>query len=144
MNKRFLFAFSIAISVFFINCSSTDKPEASVESSDSEEITVTSYKDITQEEFKALESNLPEDVVILDVRTDQEVAGGTIEGAIQIDYRGENFREEITGLDTSKTYVVYCHRGGRSAATSQMMSDELGFSNVNNLLGGYSEYSGEN
>lgn len=144
MTKRFLFTLSIAISVFFINCSPSDKSEASVESIDNEETIITSYKDITQEEFKALESNLPEDVVILDVRTDQEVAGGTIEGAIQIDYRGENFRDEIARLDTSKTYVVYCHLGGRSAATSQMMSDELGFSNVNNLLGGYSEYSEEN
>jgi len=144
MTKRFLFTLSIAISVFFINCSPSDKSETSVESIDNEETAITSYKDITQEEFKALESNLPEDVVILDVRTDQEVAGGTIEGAIQIDYRGENFRDEIARLDTSKTYVVYCHLGGRSAATSQMMSDELGFSNVNNLLGGYSEYSEEN
>jgi rhodanese-related sulfurtransferase len=101
----------------------------------------TSYTDITQDEFKNMESNLPEDVVILDVRTDPEVAEGMIDGAIQIDYRSENFADEVAKLDTSKTYIVYCRSGGRSSAASKLMTEELGFKNVNNLLGGYSEYS---
>lgn len=101
------------------------------------------YTDLSQDEFKNMESNLPEDVVVLDVRTDPEVAEGMIEGAIQIDYRGENFEEEVAKLDTSKTYVVYCRTGGRSAAASKIMTEELGFKNVNNLLGGYSEYSSD-
>lgn len=101
------------------------------------------YTDLSQDEFKNMESNLAEDVVILDVRTDPEVAEGMIEGAIQIDYRGENFEEEVANLDTSKTYVVYCRTGGRSAAASKIMTEELGFKNVNNLLGGYSEYSSD-
>ncbi|MBO6534691.1 MAG: rhodanese-like domain-containing protein [Balneolaceae bacterium] len=102
-----------------------------------------SYTDITQDEFKNMESNLPEDVVILDVRTDPEVAEGMIDGAIQIDYRSENFADEVAKLDTSKTYIVYCRSGGRSSAASKLMTEELGFKNVNNLLGGYSEYSSE-
>lgn len=142
MKKLTLFSISLLLLTFTINCDSSDQPEASADVSEVE--VVSSYNDMTQEEFKAWETELPEDVVILDVRTDPEVAEGMIEGAIQIDYRGENFRDEVAKLDTSKTYVVYCRSGGRSAAASQIMSEELGFENVNNLLGGYSEYSSEN
>ena len=142
MKKLTLFSISLLLLTFTINCDSSDQPETSSEVTEVE--VVSSYNDMTQEEFKAWETELPEDVVILDVRTDPEVAEGMIEGAIQIDYRGENFRDEVAKLDTSKTYVVYCRSGGRSAAASQIMSEELGFENVNNLLGGYSEYSSEN
>ena len=142
MKKLTLFSISLFLFTFAINCNSSDQPETSSEVTEVE--VVSSYNDMTQEEFKAWETELPEDVVILDVRTDPEVAEGMIEGAIQIDYRGENFRDEVAKLDTSKTYVVYCRSGGRSAAASQIMSEEFGFENVNNLLGGYSEYSSEN
>jgi len=141
MKKLSLFTFSILLLTFTINCNSSDQPEATADAVETE--ASTAYNDMTQEEFKAWEAELPEDVVILDVRTDPEVAEGTIEGAIQIDYRADNFREEVAKLDTTKTYVVYCQRGGRSAAASEIMTEELGFDNVNNLLGGYSEYSSE-
>ncbi len=139
MKKLSLFTFSLLLLTFTINCNSPEQAEATTDNTETE--AVTSYNDMTQDEFKAWEAELPEDVVILDVRTDEEVAEGMIEGAIQIDYRGENFRDEVAKLDTSKTYVVYCRSGGRSSAASEMMSEELGFENVNNLLGGYSEYS---
>ncbi len=141
MKKLTLFSFALLLIGFTVNCNSSEQPEASADAVEAE--ATTAYNDMTQEEFKAWESELPEDVVILDVRTDPEVANGTIEGAIQIDFRADNFREEVAKLDTSKTYVVYCQRGGRSAAASEIMSEELGFDNVNNLLGGYSEYSTE-
>lgn len=142
MKKLTLYSFALFLIGFIANCNSSDQTEATADATEAE--LVTSYNDMTQEEFKAWESELPEDVVILDVRTDSEVAEGMIEGAIQIDYRGENFRDEVAKLDTSKTYVVYCRSGGRSSAASKMMTEELGFSKVNNLLGGYSEYSSEN
>ena len=142
MKKLSLFTFALLLLTFTINCNSSEQPEATADATETE--VVASYNDMTQEEFKAWEAELPEDVVILDVRTDPEVAEGTINGAIQIDFRGENFKEEVAKLDTSKTYVVYCHLGGRSAAASEMMSEELGFKKVNNLLGGYSEYSSNN
>ena len=88
-----------------------------------------------------MEANLSEDVILLDVRTDSEVAEGMIEGAIQIDYRKDNFRDEVAKIDSSKTYVVYCRSGGRSASASKIMTEELRIKQVNNLLGGYSGYS---
>ena len=89
--------------LLFAAACSSEKPESEIEQKE----TIT-YTDLTQVEFKKMEANLSEDVILLDVRTDSEVAEGMIEGAIQIDYRKDNFRDEVAKLDSSKTYVVYC------------------------------------
>jgi rhodanese-related sulfurtransferase len=137
MKKLSLILLTCTLLVLAAACSS-EKPESEIEPKEKETIT---YTDLTQVEFKNIEANLSEDVILLDVRTDSEVAEGMIEGAIQIDYRKDNFRDEVAKLDSSKTYVVYCRSGGRSASASKIMTEELGFKHVNNLLGGYSDYS---
>jgi rhodanese-related sulfurtransferase len=73
--------------------------------------------------------------VLLDVRTPQEYEDGHIAGSINIDFHGENFKEELEKLDKSKTYNVYCRSGKRSANSAEMM-EELGFKKVVNLSGG--------
>lgn len=140
MKKATFFTFAFSLLLLASACESK-KEAPQTEATPGLAPVSNTYTDLSQDEFKNMESNLAEDVVILDVRTDPEVAEGMIEGAIQIDYRGENFEEEVAKLDSSKTYVVYCRTGGRSAAASKIMTEELGFKNVNNLLGGYSEYS---
>ena len=137
MKKLSLILFTCML-VLTVACSS-EKPKSEAVPQEIE--LATTYTDLTQEEFKSLEANLSEDVILLDVRTDSEVAEGMIEGAIQIDYKKDNFRDEVAKLDSSKTYVVYCQSGGRSASASKIMTEELGFKQVNNLLGGYSNYS---
>ena len=78
-----------------------------------------------------------EQAVILDVRTDEEVEDGMIEGATQIDiYQGQGFIDAIDKLDPSKNYYVYCRSGGRSAQACAIM-DQKGFKNTYNLIGGY-------
>lgn len=131
---------ALLVFTFTVNCNSSEQMEAI----STLEQPVSAYTDITQSEFQSMKTDLPEDVVILDVRTDEEVAEGMIDGAIQVDYRNANFRNQIALLDTSKTYIVYCRSGGRSSAASKMMTEELGFKKVKNLLGGYSNYSPEN
>ncbi len=140
MKKLSLILFTCSMLVLITACSS-EKLKSEAEPQEKEQ-TIT-YTDLTQEEFKNMEANLSEDVVLLDVRTDSEVAKGMIEGAIQIDYRKDNFRDEVAKLDSSKTYVVYCRSGGRSAKASKIMAEEYGHRNVKNLLGGYSKYSKE-
>jgi rhodanese-related sulfurtransferase len=142
MKKATFFTFAFSLLLLASACESK-KEAPQTEATPGLAPVSNTYMDLSQDEFKNMESNFAEDVVILDVRTDPEVAEGMIEGAIQIDYRGENFEEEVAKLDSSKTYVVYCRTGGRSAAASKIMTEELGFKNVNNLLGGYSEYSSD-
>jgi phage shock protein E len=74
-------------------------------------------------------------VVVLDVRTAEEFADGHMPGAINLDIRGGKFAETLTGLDKTKTYLVHCAVGGRSAKACGQM-DGLKFEKVLNLSGG--------
>ena len=74
-------------------------------------------------------------VVVLDVRTTEEYADGHKQGVINLDIRGGKFAETLAGLDKSKTYLVHCAVGGRSAKACGQM-DSLKFEKVLNLSGG--------
>jgi rhodanese-related sulfurtransferase len=99
-------------------------------------------EDLTQEEWV---EQLANDVnaVVLDVRTDAEVADGIIENAIHIDiHKGQGFIDEIEALDKSKSYYVYCRSGNRSGQACKIM-EQLGFDNAYNLEGGMLEWTGD-
>lgn len=82
------------------------------------------------------------DAVILDVRTDEEVAEGIIEGAIHIDiYGGQAFLDALDELDSSKSYYVYCRSGNRSGQACAIMNSK-GFEKTYNLRGGVMEWQG--
>ena len=74
------------------------------------------------------------DFVILDVRTPGEYSSGHIDKAVNIDYKSDNFKNEVNKLDKNKTYFVYCHSGRRTEASAEIM-DQLGFKNVFNIGG---------
>jgi rhodanese-related sulfurtransferase len=81
--------------------------------------------------------------IVIDVRTPAEWQEGVIDGAtLFIDFKSSNFKQEIAKLDKSKTYVVYCRSGGRSAGASQVMIDS-GFKNVINMEGGIMSWGGK-
>lgn len=81
--------------------------------------------------------------VVLDVRTNAEVAEGMIPNAQQIDImNAANFMEKVKQLDTSKNYYIYCRSGGRSAQACMIMNS-LGFTNTYNLIGGMMQWNGE-
>lgn len=73
--------------------------------------------------------------VILDVRTPKEFDESHIIGAINIDYKNENFRDEVQKLDNGKKYYIYCRSGKRSANSRKIMN-ELGIKKVYDLNGG--------
>lgn len=99
-------------------------------------------EDLTQEEWAEQLAN-DDNAVILDVRTDDEVAEGIIPNAIHIDiYKGQEFIDEVEALDKSKNYYVYCRSGNRSGKACQIM-EQLGFENTYNLEGGMLEWTGE-
>jgi rhodanese-related sulfurtransferase len=99
-------------------------------------------EDLTQEEwvFKLTDDA---NAVVIDVRTDVEVANGIIPNAIHIDiYKGQEFLDEIEALDKSKNYYVYCRSGNRSGKACAIMR-QLGFENAYNLGGGILEWEGD-
>jgi len=74
--------------------------------------------------------------VVLDVRTPKEYKAGHIPGAKLIDIGAADFEESIAKLDKSKTYLVHCAAGGRSARACKKM-ETLGFTNLVNLAPGF-------
>jgi len=73
--------------------------------------------------------------VILDVRTPKEFFAGRVEGAVNLDFYALDFNKKLGKLDPSKTYIVYCRSGARSAAAQKVMF-KMGFKKVYNMLGG--------
>ena len=76
---------------------------------------------------------------VIDVRTASEYAAGHLEGAVNIDVQSATFTEEISKLDKSGTYVLYCHSGKRAGVAKDTMTG-AGFTNVINA-GGYQDAS---
>jgi rhodanese-related sulfurtransferase len=90
-------------------------------------------------------SNMKEEkkAIVIDVRTPAEWQQGVISGAdLFIDYNSPAFKQQLAKLDKSKTYIVYCRSGGRSAGASQVMVDS-GFKNVINMQGGITSWGGK-
>ena len=99
-------------------------------------------EDLTQDEWVERLAN-DDNAVVLDVRTEAEVAEGIIPNAIHIDiYKGQEFINEIEALDKDKNYFVYCRSGNRSGQACQIM-EQLGFDNAYNLEGGMLEWVGD-
>ena len=47
------------------------------------------------------------EIVLLDVRTPEEIALGKIGDAVEIDITSPDFNEKVAALDKSKEYIVY-------------------------------------
>ena len=77
--------------------------------------------------------------LVLDVREPDEVAEGTIPGALHIPL-GE-LQERVGELDPGVPVAVLCRSGGRSAMAAEFL-DASGFGQVTNLAGGILAYSG--
>jgi len=91
------------------------------------------FKNVGVDQFDKLRQQT--NAVVLDVRTPKEFAAGHIAGAVNIDWNAADFASKAGALDKSKTYLVHCAVGGRSAKASDKMT-ALQFTNVYNLEGG--------
>lgn len=123
-------ALSLFVLHFFMNASA-EIPSGLFENTASFQDTV--FKNLSPEEFqKGFKSG---NSILLDVRTPEEIAAGSIPGASTIDFYDPEFEQRINLMDKSKAIYVYCRAGGRSSKAAQMLIDN-GFTNVYNLQGG--------
>jgi phage shock protein E len=97
--------------------------------------------DIEIAEFKKKMDS--ERYTLIDVRTAEEFAEGHIKGALNIDYFGATFSDEISKVSSEKPVLVYCRSGNRSGKAMQIMYD-LEFKKVYNLRGGIKGWKAEN
>jgi len=96
-------------------------------------------KNLRSTDAALLIKEFPNNTVVLDVRTPQETTEGKIENAIEINYQGDNFKEEVAALDRSKIYLVHCKSGGRSSKAVDYMKS-IGFTQCYNIEEGYESF----
>ena len=77
--------------------------------------------------------------VLLDIRTPAEVEAGHISGAVNLDFYGSTFRDDLSVLDRDKVYLIYCRTGNRTGQAYNIMG-ELGFEKVYDMRGGISQW----
>jgi rhodanese-related sulfurtransferase len=76
---------------------------------------------------------------LIDVREPDEVAGGTLPGAVNIPLGDLPVR--FNELDQSRRVVLLCKAGGRSTQAAEFLTAQ-GFGDVVNLDGGMMAFSG--
>ena len=82
--------------------------------------------------------------VILDVREPSEYEAGALPAAVNVPRGTLEFKLPTTGefADKSASILVYCRTGGRAALAARSMQ-QLGYSNVQSLAGGYEAWTKE-
>ncbi len=74
---------------------------------------------------------LSEGTIIIDVRTPAEFQSGHLEGALNIDVQSPTFMAQISELDPSADYFIYCRSGNRSGQAISQMAN-MGFTSMIN------------
>lgn len=90
-----------------------------------------SYQNIDPNELVSMRASAP--VLLVDVRNQDEVARGVIEGAIHIPLALLPLQSDA--LNNAQNIVFYCHSGVRSAHAAAFALSK-GYENVYNLSGG--------
>lgn len=94
---------------------------------------LTEYKKITADEAKEIIDS-DEDVIILDVRTEEEFNEGHIPAAINIEDSILKDETDSKLSDKDATILVYCRSGRRSEASAKELID-LGYTNIIDIGG---------
>lgn len=130
MNRAFSFVVILSIMILAA-CKNQDSS-----ANPKDLLTLTSVIDISAAK-QLLDSG---SVIPLDVRTSKEIAEGKIKDALEIDFKQAGFENKLNKLDKSKSYLVYCRSGVRSAKSIKVMQ-KLGFKQTYDLDGGYTAWS---
>ncbi|AAZ24318.1 rhodanese-like domain-containing protein [Colwellia psychrerythraea] len=101
-----------------------------------------SAKDISQTELQQIMKN-DKQVILLDVRTEEEFEEGHIPNAVNIPHKELEARlAELTGAKNTQV-VIYC-RSGRRAEVAREVLVKNGFNELDHLSGDFNEWSSNN
>jgi rhodanese-related sulfurtransferase len=79
---------------------------------------------------------------ILDIRTPGEFQSGHLAKSIPIDFYSQTFAGQLNRLDKTKTYLVYCRTGNRSARSLEIFK-KLKFQKIYHMANGISTWYSE-
>ena len=82
-------------------------------------------------------------IVILDVRTAEEFAGGHLKGAQNIDIKQSDAYNKLDKLNPKNTYLVYCRTNHRSGMAVDYMMQK-GFKKVYQMMDGFPGWAANN
>ena len=99
--------------------------------------------DITPSDAIKKITNHDNNILLIDVRTKEELDEIKIEGVINIDFYSDEFKNYLLKLDKYKTYYLICRSGRRSGIATSFMRDN-GFKDVYNIKGGMIEWQNSN
>lgn len=99
--------------------------------------------DITPSDASKKITNHDNNILLIDVRTKEELDEIKIEGVINIDFYSDEFKNYLLKLDKYKTYYLICRSGRRSGIATSFMRDN-GFKDVYNIKGGMMEWQNSN
>jgi rhodanese-related sulfurtransferase len=94
------------------------------------------YKNIDPDQLEVMKQRQP--LMLVDIRSDSEIAQARIEGAVHIPMHLLPYR--LHDLDQQAPVVLYCRSGARSAQASAFLAQQ-GMTNVHNLLGGIMDWA---
>ncbi|TSA20247.1 MAG: rhodanese-like domain-containing protein [Betaproteobacteria bacterium] len=85
--------------------------------------------------YKQIDADFPglTEAYLIDIRSNGEVRGGGIAGAVHIEMHLLPLR--AADIPKDKPVVLYCHSGARSAQACTYLAQQ-GFDNMHNLSGG--------
>lgn len=139
-----LFAAAVVSSLIAVGCAGGEDDAQTADQSTAVDATETAagggsaapgVRLVSAADGAAIQTDPPEDLVILDVRTPEEFAEGHIEGAVMIDFYRDDFADQLAELDPDVPYLLYCRSGNRSGQTAVLLED-LGFTDVADVDGG--------
>ena len=137
--KELMLISSLIMCIFFTSCENNtdigiiggvDGPTQIIVSEEEEK---EMYEQITQEEAKSIMDST-EDVIILDVREQNEYDEGHIANAILLPYTEIEDKAEKVLPDKEALILVYCRSGRRSKIAAESLA-ELGYTNVKEFGG---------
>jgi len=132
--RKLLFIIPLGLSLTVMSCSNnTNQENATVVATEIQQKNEVTSKDVNVDEFAKLVDK--GDGQLLDVRTPEEWASGTIKGATKMNFFDNNFKDQLSKLDKNQAVYVYCRSGGRSGKATKQMK-KMGFTKVYNLVGG--------
>lgn len=137
---------ALALSLLIVGgCASTDaapaEPEASNPTGAESDSTTDAPGVRTQPAGDAASLLDDPDVIVLDIRTPEEVAEARLPAdVVNLDFYEDDFAEQLAALDPDASYLMYCRSGNRSGTTRALLS-ELGFRDVVDIEGGIIEWA---
>ena len=139
-----IFVLVLASMMVLTGCTSTEtntEPKMAVVSETTVQTIVTNVS--AREAYSLIQEKMDDpDFKIIDVRTPDEYNTGHVEGAINIDYNSDTFKDKLVELEKSGEYLVYCRSGARSSGAVKVM-EELEFTMIYHMNGGVIDWSAE-